>query len=100
MKPTRLIGPFTAAPAARLGGQLPLMVVELVYGMHIHHHLWNTPLPGRLAGLFISPNSFGVFAVVALAFCHAFSPSRAHFLFLSIAATLIVALSGSATGWI
>jgi hypothetical protein len=80
--------------------QVLLLPAEFGWGMHVHGHFPGTTWPIRLSGTFVSPNSLGTFAVVALAFVHAFKNPVPHTLWLHVLAAILVLVSGSATGWI
>ncbi len=91
------IGIFARFIALLLGLEALLMPLEFAYGMHIHGHFGDTSIIRRLSGTLVAPNSFGIFAVSALAFHHAFSDDRKYFKSLAAITALLVAASGSAT---
>jgi len=85
--------------------QLPLLMLEAMRGLPLRSGsvtgaltpAW-PPLPTRLTGSFSQPNTLGVVAVVALAFCLAFSQARPRLPWLTLAVTVEVLLARSATG--
>lgn len=78
--------------------QVALVPLELVRGIHLFHEWSGFSLASRVAGSLVQPNSLGIFAVSALAFCHCFLASRAWMAPLAIMTFTLVLLSGSATG--
>ena len=92
--------------ALALALQLLLVPLELLAGIHVNGHghalhlgwLDLHLLLSRASGTLVLPNSLGVFAVTALAFCQAFAPSRARLLALTFLAMGLVYASGSGAG--
>ena len=80
--------------------QVLLLPIEFAWGMHIHGHFPGTIWPIRLSGTFVFPNTLGVFAVIALAFVHAFASTVRRMPWLHCIVAILVLVSGSATGWI
>ena len=91
---------LASAAAALLAVQVLLMPFEMLRGVHLHGHFHLLPLAGRLGGTLVAPNSLGVFAVCALAFYHAFAPSRRWLWLVALMALALVLLSGSGTGMV
>jgi len=93
--------------AALMLVQLPLALVEAMRGLPTSSgslaatlHPPDAALPSRLAQSFILPNSLGVFAVCALAFCISFSRERRWLPWLYLAALGPILLARSAAGLI
>ena len=82
--------------------QLLTTPLELMYGLPLngYHCFLTRPLPARLSGTFVQPNSLGIFAVCALAFYHDFSHSKKYLMWLLPFTLILVMASGSATGLI
>lgn len=85
--------------------QLPLALVEAMRGLPTSSgslaatlHPPDAALPSRLAQSFILPNSLGVFAVCALAFCISFSRQRRWLPWLYLATLGPILLARSAAG--
>ena len=85
--------------------QLPLLLLEAMRGLPLRSGSVTSsltpawpPLPTRLTGSFSQPNTLGVVAVVALAFCLAFRQARPRWPWLTLAVTVEVLLARSATG--
>lgn len=97
--------PFIAkCIAILLVTELLLVPAEMLYGIHLHGHIIASmqgdlySLAKRASGTLVLPNSMGVFAVSALAFYYAFSPTRAFFAQFTIIALVLVYASGSGMG--
>jgi len=80
--------------AAALLSQLLLVPYKWLHGMPLRF----CPNSLRAAGTLVLPNSLGVFAVTASAFCVAFVPVISARIVLLVAALILVMASGSATG--
>jgi len=94
------LGVLAGCVALLLGIELFLMPFEFAFGMHINGHFGDSSFVRRLSGTLVTPNSFGIFAVAAVAFCHAFSERKDRpWLLVAIVAILVFA-SGSATAWL
>ena len=85
--------------------QLPLALLESMRGLPTSFgnlqatlHPPSAALPSRLAQSFILPNSLGVFAVCALAFCISFGTQRRWLPWLFLATLIPVLLARSAAG--
>jgi hypothetical protein len=94
------LGVFARCIALLLGIELLLMPFEFAFGMHIHGHFGDSSFVRRLSGTLVAPNSFGIFAVAALAFYHAFSQPKDSLWPLVAIVAILVAASGSATAWL
>jgi hypothetical protein len=104
--PTRLHR-LANAIAALMLVQLPLALVEAMRGLPTSFgslaatlHPPDAAVPSRLAQTFILPNSLGVFAVCALAFCISFSRHRRWLPWLYLATLPPILLARSAAGTI
>ena len=90
---------LASAALLLLGFEIAVVGFEAIQGLPIYGYLTVSPdIPGRLVGTFVRPNTLGVFAVLAFAFCLSFTPGnrwRRLLLFLVVA---LVVLSSSATG--
>lgn len=102
--PTRL-NRLASAIAALMLVQLPLALVEAMRGLPTSFgsltatlHPPDAAIPSRLAQTFILPNSLGVFAVCALAFCISFSRHRRWLPWLYLASLPPILLARSAAG--
>jgi len=92
--------------AVALALQLLLVPLELLAGIHINGHGHALRLGwvdfqlllSRASGTLVLPNSLGVFAVTALAFCQAFAPSRRQLLYLTPLVLALIYFSGSGVG--
>jgi len=94
------LGTFAAGLAALLCIEGLLMPFELVRGIHLFLEWSPISLASRTAGTLVQPNSMGVFAAAAMAFCYSFLPSRQRLPLLVAVVFALVLLSGSATGLI
>lgn len=94
----RHMAAFAVAVALLLGVQLVLAPFEMFRSVHVFHEWSPLFLARRVTGTMVQPNSLGVFAAAAMAFCYSFLPSRATRLPLAAATLAVVLLSGSGTG--
>jgi hypothetical protein len=78
--------------------QALLLPLELFRGIHSYGEWSPLHLAERASGTLVHPNTLGIFAITALAFCYAFMPARAWLAALAIAALAVVLCSGSGTG--
>jgi len=78
--------------------QALLIPVEFFRGIHPYGEWSALYLASRVSGTLVNPNSLGIFAVTALAFCYSFAPARTWVAALVIAALANVFASGSGTG--
>jgi hypothetical protein len=96
------LAPHLGVVAKLLGAllvfQALLIPIEFFHGIHPYGEWSPLYLASRASGTLVNPNSLGIFAVAALAFCYAFSLSTAWFAALTIAALSAVFASGSGTG--
>ena len=94
------LGVFARCVALLLGIELLLMPFEFAFGMHINGHFGDSSFVRRMSGTLVTPNSFGIFAVAALAFYHAFSEPKDSLWPLVAIVAVLVAASGGGTAWL
>jgi hypothetical protein len=98
------LAPHLGVIARSLGALLLLQALlipyELFHGIHLHDHWTPLYIASRASGTLVLPNSLGIFAVTALAFCYSFSDARARLALPCAAALGVVIFSGSGTGMV
>lgn len=100
-----LTGPWLSPHAAIFAGGIGVLLLveallvpfEIFSGIHLHGHLYGLPLAGRAAATLALPNSLGAFAVIGLAFHHAYAAVPRLRLLGAVSLALVLA-SGSGTG--
>jgi len=100
-----VLGHLARAMALLILLQIPLMLVEAIWGLPMSFGppaaqlaQASVGLPTRLVGTFILPNIFGVAVVCLLSFCMAYMPQRRALVPLATATLPIVMLARSGTG--